>query len=185
MDPLPDELQQGKATSRIAADVLWSDPGDAPGFISSERGIGTCHGPDVLQTFFDASPGLHLIIRSHEGPDSRDALLCPERARAFPSLRDGFSIDQKVNGGSLVTVFSAPNYPQHEGSNNNASIIILNGPRFHESYSIVNYNEASRPHAECYYDIDDEDLALTEPADNDGAVLSESNGCEITSTAIA
>jgi serine/threonine-protein phosphatase 5 len=57
---------------------------------------------------FLAANGLRLIIRSHEGPDARF-----ERAD-LPDMAQGFAIDHVTPAGRLVTVFSAPDYPQFQ-----------------------------------------------------------------------
>lgn len=177
MDPPPDFMQTAKANSRLAADALWSDPGHVAGFVASERGIGTVHGPDVLQDFVAASPGVRLVVRSHEGPDSRDAESAPDRAQHFGSLDEGFSVDHEIEDqhgkASLVTVFSAPCYPQHEAtSDNKGSFLVLNAPNYHENYSVVTFAAAPRPPSMCYYALDDDgDMATTEPIGGNGAAM--------------
>ena len=59
---------------------------------------------------FLAANGLRLIIRSHEGPDAR----C-DRAD-LPDMSQCFAIDHVTPAGRLVTVFSAPDYPQFQAS---------------------------------------------------------------------
>ncbi|KAL5172959.1 Serine/threonine-protein phosphatase 7 [Glycine soja] len=49
-----------------------------------------------------------LIIRSHEGPDAR------EKRDGFEGMDEGYTIDHVVDSGKLVTVFSAPDYPQFQ-----------------------------------------------------------------------
>eukprot|EP00951_Prasinocladus_malaysianus_P003976 scaffold28183_cov19-Prasinocladus_malaysianus.AAC.1 len=51
--------------------------------------------------------GLTLLLRSHEGPDAR----C-RADRPMPSMDPGYSLDHSVPAGRLMTVFSAPDYPQ-------------------------------------------------------------------------
>ena len=61
----------------------------------------------VAQEFLEAN-ALRLILRSHEGPDarcSRDDL---------PDMTQGFTIDHVTPAGRLLTVFSAPDYPQFQ-----------------------------------------------------------------------
>eukprot|EP00982_Pelagococcus_subviridis_P015959 31440-Pelagococcus_subviridis.AAC.19 len=69
-------------------EMLWSDPCCEPGRYPSKRGIGIAFGPDVTKKFIIEN-NLELVIRSHEVKD------------------DGFEIE---HDGSLITVFSAPNY---------------------------------------------------------------------------
>lgn len=49
-----------------------------------------------------------LIIRSHEGPDAR------EKRDGLEGMDEGYTIDHVVDSGKLVTVFSAPDYPQFQ-----------------------------------------------------------------------
>jgi serine/threonine-protein phosphatase 5 len=49
-----------------------------------------------------------LIIRSHEGPDAR------EKRDGFEGMDEGYTIDHIVESGKLITVFSAPDYPQFQ-----------------------------------------------------------------------
>lgn len=52
--------------------------------------------------------GLRLVLRSHEGPDAR------YRRDDLPSMAAGFTIDHVTPAGRLMTVFSAPDYPQFQ-----------------------------------------------------------------------
>jgi len=54
--------------------------------------------------------GVQLVIRSHEGPDAREKR--PEMA----GMRSGYTEDHTVESGRLVTLFSAPDYPQFQVS---------------------------------------------------------------------
>ena len=49
-----------------------------------------------------------LIIRSHEGPDARD------KRHDLLGMDNGFTIDHEVECGKLITLFSAPDYPQFQ-----------------------------------------------------------------------
>ena len=49
-----------------------------------------------------------LIIRSHEGPDAR------EKRPEFAGMDEGYTIDHVVESGKLITLFSAPDYPQFQ-----------------------------------------------------------------------
>ena len=68
--------------------LLWSDPQEALGCVPSRRGVGMWFGPDVTEAFLKEN-GLSLVVRSHE------------------VKMDGYEVH---HNGSLVTVFSAPNY---------------------------------------------------------------------------
>lgn len=49
-----------------------------------------------------------LIIRSHEGPDAR------EKRPGFGGMEEGYTVDHVVESGKLITLFSAPDYPQFQ-----------------------------------------------------------------------
>lgn len=49
-----------------------------------------------------------LIIRSHEGPDAR------EKRPGLGGMDEGYTIDHVVESGKLITLFSAPDYPQFQ-----------------------------------------------------------------------
>lgn len=49
-----------------------------------------------------------LIIRSHEGPDAR------EKRPSFGGMDEGYTVDHVVESGKLITLFSAPDYPQFQ-----------------------------------------------------------------------
>lgn len=53
---------------------------------------------------------MQLIVRSHEGPDARDKR--PE----MQAMNKGYTIDHVVKAGKLITLFSAPDYPQFQVS---------------------------------------------------------------------
>jgi serine/threonine-protein phosphatase 5 len=114
------------ASQLISTDVLWSDPQSCKGLSDNEnRGIGLLFGPDMTEHFLSENK-LKLIIRSHEGPDSRIY------REDMKSLNGGYSIDHEVASGSLVTVFSAPDYPQfadpEERTFNLAAYVVLSHP---------------------------------------------------------
>eukprot|EP00871_Galdieria_phlegrea_P001350 jgi/Galph1/2215/GphlegSOOS_G901.1 len=152
-------------------DVLWSDPDHINGFGPNRwRGAGIAFGPDVTLKFLKSNR-LYYLIRSHEGPDAR------EKRTEFPLLNQGYSIDfkfsKKVSSSStfrselsfpsedkstckdfeveerplLLTVFSAPSYP--EGPNarkNKGAICILDEslePQF-ETFSAMERPERSQ-----------------------------------------
>ena len=72
----------------LMCDLLWSDPQAQDGRSPSKRGVGLSFGPDVTGAFLERN-GLDLVVRSHEVRDN------------------GYEVE---HGGSLITVFSAPNY---------------------------------------------------------------------------
>lgn len=51
---------------------------------------------------------VQLIIRSHEGPDAR------EKRPGLSGMDEGYTIDHVVESGKLITLFSAPDYPQFQ-----------------------------------------------------------------------
>nr|XP_025885248.1 serine/threonine-protein phosphatase 7 isoform X2 [Solanum lycopersicum] len=97
-----------EGTNLIPGDVLWSDPSMKPGLSpNKERGIGLLWGPDCTEDFLKML-NLKLIIRSHEGPDAR------EKREGMEGMDQGYTIDHEVQSGKLITVFSAPDYPQFQ-----------------------------------------------------------------------
>ena len=64
-------------------------------------------GSRVAQEFLEANK-LRLILRSHEGPDARSG------REDLPDMSQGFTIDHVTPAGRLLTVFSAPDYPQFQ-----------------------------------------------------------------------
>uniref|UniRef100_M1ADF0 Serine/threonine-protein phosphatase n=1 Tax=Solanum tuberosum TaxID=4113 RepID=M1ADF0_SOLTU len=93
----------------IPSDVMWSDPSEKPGLSANdERGIGLLWGRDCTEEFLQKSK-LKLIIRSHEGPDAR------EKRPELGKMDKGYTIDHEVTSGKLITLFSAPDYPQFQG----------------------------------------------------------------------
>ena len=143
----------GFGQSQLAADVLWSDPGKAEGFLENDaRGIGMVFGPDVTSQFLKEN-NLKLIIRSHEGPDAREVR--PE----MPNMLEGYTMDHETDQGILMTIFSAPDYPQFMSPDvsrhhNKAAVVLLNAPEY--STPTMRQYEAilPRPQATPYYDID-------------------------------
>ena len=97
-----------------------------------------------------------MIIRSHEGPDSR-----AKRTEMKQMIESGYTVDHITPAGTCCTVFSAPDYPQWQAGeltdryNNNASFIrlnhkIVNGPvPIHPlvvTYDAVKNRPKSRPY---------------------------------------
>lgn len=63
----------------------------------------------MYDTYFIAiSLPCQLIIRSHEGPDAR------EKRPGLGGMDEGYTIDHVVESGKLITLFSAPDYPQFQ-----------------------------------------------------------------------
>jgi trimeric autotransporter adhesin len=65
-----------------------------------------------------------------------------------------------LRAGKLCTVFSAPDYPQHqavddpsERYNNKASVVLL-GPADYTRYKLTMYSAVPRPPAQCFYELD-------------------------------
>jgi hypothetical protein len=69
-----------------------------------------------------------LIVRSHEGPDARD------KRSGMEDMDKGYTIDHVVKAGKLITLFSAPDYPQFQATeeryNNKGAYIVLEAPDF-------------------------------------------------------
>ncbi|GAX74026.1 hypothetical protein CEUSTIGMA_g1476.t1 [Chlamydomonas eustigma] len=161
MDP------DGTGLSVVAADVLWSDPVAAPGLESNDvRGVGLTFGPDVTQAFLETNR-LSLIIRSHEGPDARD------RRSDMGQVLSGYSVDHVTEAGNLVTLFSAPDYPQFQDAptryNNKGAVAVLSAPDYCQP-SFKSFDAFTpRPPARAFYDY----LLY---ADTDEEVLGEEAG---------
>ncbi|KAI8526668.1 hypothetical protein RHMOL_Rhmol12G0013800 [Rhododendron molle] len=140
-----------ESSNLILGDVLWSDPAMSPGLSpNTERGVGLLWGPDCTEEFLKKS---NLKRTGLEGMD------------------EGYTIDHVVESGKLITVFSAPDYPQFQAPeekryNNKGAYIVLEPPHFDcpvfHSFGAV----TPRPEANPYYDYEnvpdsDEDLDLT------------------------
>ncbi|KAL7135292.1 hypothetical protein ABFS83_11G083900 [Erythranthe nasuta] len=137
----------------IPGDVLWSDPSMSPGLSpNKERGIGLLWGPDCTEQFLNKY-NLKLIIRSHEGPDARD------KRADLAGMDLGYTIDHIVESGKLITLFSAPDYPQFQATEerhrNKGAYIVLEPPHFDtpifRSFEAV----TPRPKVNPYYDFED------------------------------
>ncbi|KAF9673037.1 hypothetical protein SADUNF_Sadunf11G0107300 [Salix dunnii] len=137
----------------IPGDVLWSDPTMKSGLSpNTERGIGLLWGPDCTEDFLKKFE-LKLIIRSHEGPDAR------EKRPGLGGMDIGYTIDHVVPSGKLITLFSAPDYPQFQATEerlkNKGAYIVLKPPcfdvpEFHTFEAIT-----PRPAVKAYYDYED------------------------------
>uniref|UniRef100_A0A7N0UGB9 Serine/threonine-protein phosphatase n=1 Tax=Kalanchoe fedtschenkoi TaxID=63787 RepID=A0A7N0UGB9_KALFE len=137
----------------IPGDVLWSDPSMTPGLsLNTERGIGLLWGPDCTELFLKNFQ-LKLIIRSHEGPDAR------EKRKGLLGMDEGHTVDHEVESGKLITIFSAPDYPQFQATeeryNNKGAYIILEPPNFDVPHFRVFEAVAPRPKVNPYYDFED------------------------------
>jgi len=92
------------------SDVLWSDPSDQPGMRHNKiRGLGVYFGPDVTNLFHEQN-GTSFVVRAHEGPDARK-----KRPHLVNKMMNGFGVDHldaATGEPSLLTLFSAPDYPQ-------------------------------------------------------------------------
>ncbi|KAI3462279.1 hypothetical protein Pfo_018942 [Paulownia fortunei] len=137
----------------IPGDVLWSDPSMSPGLSpNKERGIGLLWGPDCTEEFLKKF-NFKLIIRSHEGPDARD------KRPDLGGMDVGYTIDHIVESGKLITLFSAPDYPQFQATEeryrNKGAYIVLEPPHF--DTPIFHSFEAvtPRPKVNPYYDFED------------------------------
>ncbi|XP_008799140.1 serine/threonine-protein phosphatase 7 [Phoenix dactylifera] len=167
-----EELQNARRTvldppwegsNLIPGDVLWSDPSLKPGISpNEERGIGLLWGPDCTEEFLKKY-NLKLIIRSHEGPDARD------KRHDLTAMNDGYTIDHTVESGKLITLFSAPDYPQFQATeerfNNRGAYIVLQAPDFTSPEFHTFEAIKPRPQANAYYDFEevidsDEELDL-------------------------
>lgn len=81
------------------------------------------------------------------GPDARQNRI--DNGESLGSLLDGYSEDHSGPNGKLVTVFSAPDYPQFLGSDelrisNKGAIIVLNAPDY-ASPEVVRFSASKRP----------------------------------------
>lgn len=142
-----------EGTNLIPGDVLWSDPSMTPGLSpNKERGIGLLWGPDCTQEFLKKY-NLKLIIRSHEGPDAR------VKRSGLSGMEKGYTIDHEVESGKLITLFSAPDYPQFQATeeryNNKGAYIVLEPPNFDIPIFRTFDAVTPRPKANPYYNFED------------------------------
>eukprot|EP00891_Asterochloris_glomerata_P000772 jgi/Astpho2/772/gw1.00016.111.1_t len=174
MDP------NGLGASKMATEVLWSDPAKAPGLFANEsRGVGLIFGPDITKAFLEEN-GLRLIIRSHEGPDAR------WKRDDMHDMTYGYTFDHIIEGvGQLMTVFSAPDYPQFQCSqderyNNLGAVAVLEAAGEYCQPRMLQYRAAVRPQAAAFYqyedcpDSDEEmEVGLGSTSDAEASTLSE------------
>ncbi|KAG2278264.1 hypothetical protein Bca52824_060819 [Brassica carinata] len=141
-----------EGSNLIPGDVLWSDPSMSPGLSPNEqRGIGLLWGPDCTEEFLKKYE-LKLIIRSHEGPDAR------EKRDGLGGMDIGYTIDHSVESGKLITIFSAPDYPQFQATEeryrNKGAYIILQAPDFSDPQFRSFEAVTPRPKANPFYDFE-------------------------------
>lgn len=104
-----------------------------------------------MQQFLSEN-GLKLIIRSHEGPDAR------EDRPDMGNMLEGWTQDHVVPSGKLITVFSAPDYPQFVAEDckrfyNKGAVAVLSGPDY-ATFAIKQYDaDLSRPTCLPYYEL--------------------------------
>jgi len=96
-------------------DLLWSDPGDVQGWAVSRRGAGHTWGQDVSEMFKHQNR-LDVIMRAHE------------------CVMEGY---QWCHEGSVLTVFSAPNYAYRVG--NQAAVVDIDE---HMHYAVQQFSPA-------------------------------------------
>ncbi|KAH6799331.1 serine/threonine phosphatase 7 [Perilla frutescens var. frutescens] len=142
-----------EGSNLIPGDVLWSDPSMSPGLSpNTERGIGLLFGPDCTEEFLKKF-NLKLIIRSHEGPDARD------KRPDLGGMDVGYTVDHVVESGNLITLFSAPDYPQFQATEerykNKGAYIVLEPPNFNTPFFHSFEAITPRPKANPYYDFED------------------------------
>ncbi|KAK9810288.1 hypothetical protein WJX72_008052 [[Myrmecia] bisecta] len=145
----------GAGFTVLATDVLWSDPVATPGVtVNDARGVGLIFGPDVTKQFLEEN-ALRLILRSHEGPDARF------KRDDMPSVDSGYALDHTSESGQLMTVFSAPDYPQFqdvaagERYDNTGAVAVLTAPGYSQPEMKQFRAVLPRPQVEAYYEYQD------------------------------
>lgn len=73
-------------------------------------------------------------------------------------MLEGHSIDQTVEAGILMTLFSAPNYPQFQPSDqervvNKAAFVVLHSEKIYEP-EIHQFEAVPRPSVQAFYDYE-------------------------------
>ena len=175
----------GLGDSRLAADVLWSDPvpDGQSGFEENyARGIGMVFGSDITEEFLREND-LKLIIRSHEGPDARESR--PD----MPNMLEGWTEDHSTASGKLMTVFSAPDYPQHlpddvDRFKNKAAVFVLSSEGDFAIPEVKQWEAVlPRPESSPYYDLgvpdSDEEIELLPPTASGMTDLSDEGEFEV------
>jgi serine/threonine-protein phosphatase 5 len=118
---------------------------------NTTRGCALYFGPDATQTFLQQH-GLSLVIRSHEGPDARS-----KRPDLEQDMMDGYAVDQLDAQGHhlLVTLFSAPDYPQGSCSRGNRGAWLrlnLDCPQLSYEVGYFSSDATNRPPIPPYFD---------------------------------
>lgn len=139
------------SSNLIPGDLLWSDPSMKLGLSeNTERGIGLLWGPDSTEEFLKKF-SLKLIIRSHEGPDAR------QKRPDLAGMDNGYTIDHDVESGMCITLFSAPDYPQFQATEerfrNKGAYIVLKPPKFDIPDFNVFEAVTPRPDVNPFYDF--------------------------------
>ncbi|KAF3444332.1 hypothetical protein FNV43_RR14022 [Rhamnella rubrinervis] len=135
-------ISRTKVSDPQITDILWSDPTMRDGiFPNDERNVGLLWGPNCTEMFLKQN-NLKLIIRSHEGPEARVG------RPGFAGMDKGFTIDHEVESGKLITVFSAPDYPQFQTTEhrfkNKGAFAVLKLPNF-DNPDFHSFEAVSRP----------------------------------------
>jgi len=128
LSPSLDTLESIRALNRFEevphegpmCDLLWSDPDEHTGWGISPRGAGYTFGRDISESFCKTN-AVNFIVRAHQ------------------LVSDGF---QWTHEGSVVTVFSAPNYCYRCG--NRAAIVEVDE---HLNHQFIQYDHAPPPKA--------------------------------------
>ena len=142
----------GLGAARLATDVLWSDPTKTPGFLENDaRGVGMTFGPEITEQFLRENE-LALVLRSHEGPDAR------EDREGMGNMLQGWTEDHVTPAGRLMTVFSAPDYPQFMADDalrykNKGAVAVLSAPEYNTPAMTQYEAVLPRPEAKPYYDL--------------------------------
>ncbi|KAJ7979134.1 Serine/threonine-protein phosphatase [Quillaja saponaria] len=143
----------------LLTDVLWSRPSKKDGLRdNADQKLGLWWGPDCTEAFLKQS-NLKLIIRSHDGPDTRAS--CHD----FGDMLSGYSVDHVGESGKLYTLFSVPEYPQYgeRRYSNEGAYAILSPPDF-ASPSIYSFTAVERPRVDPYVNGDaEEEIDLGDP----------------------
>ncbi|KAL9461916.1 hypothetical protein AB3S75_004837 [Citrus x aurantiifolia] len=152
----PSKKPKGKKKNKLSSnlipgDLLWSDPSMKLGLSeNTERGIGLLWGPDSTEEFLKKF-SLKLIIRSHEGPDAR------QKRPDLAGMDNGYTIDHDVESGMCITLFSAPDYPQFQATEerfrNKGAYIVLKPPKFDIPDFNVFEAVTPRPDVNPFYDF--------------------------------
>ncbi|XP_074287567.1 serine/threonine-protein phosphatase 5-like [Silene latifolia] len=103
----------------LMCELLWSDPGSDLGRGPSPRGVGLKFGPDVTKKFLEDNE-LILLVRSHE------------------VKQEGYEFE---HNGTVVTVFSAPNYCDQFG--NEGAFLRFEAPKLR--FNVTKFSAVPHP----------------------------------------